>query len=384
MHQPPDNLLLLREKEEFEAKQIAHCYERPARFALKYKDVANFHIGFSGILLEQMLDTEIKNRYLDIIDFGKVLESYHIADNIEFLGMGYYHPVFPLIPMEDWEGQIKRWQNTAKKIFGERKFQGFWPPEMGFCMEMIPVLEKTGFKYVVVDGVHILPEQSMTREEVLYKPHIASYDDSEIIIIPRDRDLSNAQQSGLNPDWFTSEIKHKTRNCTGACLVTTWSDGENGGWFRNLDENANFWGYYFAPYMNRIRSGRVEIKPVKISDFIEEHPPQTYVKVRTGAWNVGTTSGYDFSQWSGSANQKKGLEELWQTSKLYHDTLNLLRDREISEEASNLLAEAEEYIMRAETSCNFFWGESWIPRVYRDTELAKKLIKKARVMLGID
>lgn len=69
-----------------------------------------------------------------------------------------------------------------------------------------------------------------------------------------------------------------------------------------------FGGHFFAPYMEKVRSGTTNIKPITISEYLKENPPESYVHVRTGAWNVANTSGYDFSQWQGSETQKKGLE----------------------------------------------------------------------------
>ncbi len=101
--------------------------------------------------------------------------------------------------------------------------QGFWPPEMGFCMEMIPVLKDTVFKYVVVDSVHVKPKGGkMRREDIMYKPHIAEYNSAEIVLIPRDREISNTQEGGFDPKWFEHEVMHKTERCEGNCLLTTW------------------------------------------------------------------------------------------------------------------------------------------------------------------
>lgn len=68
MHQPPDNLNLLIETNEWEAQQIIKCYERAARYAHHYKDVACFHVGFSGVLLRQFLDPKIIDRYRKYVD----------------------------------------------------------------------------------------------------------------------------------------------------------------------------------------------------------------------------------------------------------------------------------------------------------------------------
>ncbi|MFZ2070030.1 MAG: glycoside hydrolase family 57 [Halobacteriota archaeon] len=362
MHQPPGNIELLLETNNWEAKQIILCYERPLKYAMRYEDVAKIQLGFSGILLEQLCSPEIIEKCAGVLDLKRLMREYPEAEGLEFVGMGYYHPLFPLIPMEDWKPQIERWKEKAKElglIAG-----GFWPPEMGFCMEMIPVLKATGFKYVVVDSVHVKPVKgNQTIEEITYKPHIAEYDSSEIIIISRDRDISNAQESGLDPEWFEREVKHKIEKCKGNCIVTTWSDGENGGWFRQMHEESGFWGYFFAPYMEKVRQGDCTITPIKISEFIRENPPETYVEVRTGAWNVANTSGYDFSQWEGTEKQRAGIEELWATSRDY-------------QRLGKRIPAIEEHILRAETSCNLFWGDTWVHKIYEDTKEAKRLMRK--------
>jgi alpha-amylase/alpha-mannosidase (GH57 family) len=300
MHQPPGNLRLLIQENEFEAEQIMKCYERAARYAHLFRDVARLHVGFSGILLEQLRAKDIVDSYRRFVDIPAMLESYRSAGNIEPIGMGYYHPIFPLIPREDWDDHLISGRQIAADVFG-REPRGFWPPEMAFDMEMVPALAKAGYAYVVVDGVHVTPEESAAAD--LYRPYVAKKDGAEIAVIPRDRDVSNAQESGMDAEWFVREVTARAHAAAGSGappLVTTWSDGENGGWFRNMSEGSNFFGHFFAPFMERVRSGATPIRPALISQFIDRHPPREAAKVRTGAWNVGSTSGYDFSQWAGS------------------------------------------------------------------------------------
>jgi len=59
MHQPPGNLRLLIETNPWEAEEIIRCYERAARYALKLRNVAHLHVGFSGVLLEQFMDPAV-------------------------------------------------------------------------------------------------------------------------------------------------------------------------------------------------------------------------------------------------------------------------------------------------------------------------------------
>lgn len=379
MHQPPGNLKLLIEKANWDANQIMLCYERPLKYLRQYHDVARLHVGFSGILLEQFRNPEIVQRYASIVDIPRMIHDYAAADNLELIGMGYYHPIFPLIPTDDWHEQLHRGREIMTELFG-RAPKGFWPPEMAFAMEMVPYLVDAGYEYVVVDSVHVKPIEGPTTQCTPFKPYLAEYGGKQITVIPRNRDISNAQESGMDAGWFESEVRNKVSGCPPPRLVTTWSDGENGGWFRQTSEPSGFWGHFYAPFMEKVRGG--SIQPVLLSEYIREHPPQEKVWVQTGAWNVGSTSGYDFAQWAGSETQRRAIAEIVEVSRIYHEaSASLQRQTQIGladPEAERLLREARELVLQAETSCYLFWGDAWVNRVYEVTIPARDLLAKAR------
>jgi len=350
------------------------CYDRPLKYAWQYRDVAHFCVGFSGILLEQLQDPRIVSRYSGIVDIPKMLDAYRNTPNIEIVGMGYYHPVFPLIPVEDWDEQIERGKKKVMEVFG-REPTLFWPSEMAFSREMIPHLVRNGYRQVVIDHVHVKPIGPESVEEIAYQTHIAEYGGKSITVIPRDRDLSNAQESGLDPGWFENQVRHKIMQPDQPRLVTTWTDGENGGWFRQTDEGSGFWGYFFAPYMERVRSGQSSIRPIPISDFVRKNPPKDRVDVQTGAWNVASTSGFDLSQWAGTPAQKKALDEIWQLSRSYQEILRSF-DPARRRSLEGQLRTARESILKSETSCYLFWGDSWIPKLYEQTGIAYRLLEE--------
>ncbi|MBN2482842.1 MAG: glycoside hydrolase family 57 [Candidatus Omnitrophica bacterium] len=372
MHQPPGNLRLLIDTNEWEAQQIIKCYERAPRYADTYKDIVSFHVGFSGILLEQFTDPEIVSRYKKFVDIPEMIERYRQADNIEIIGMGYYHPIFPLIPREDWAEQLKRGKDIVERLF-KKSPKGFWPSEMAFSMEMIPALDEAGYEYVVVDHVHVKPLKDREKPDC-FKPYRITYEKNEIAVIPRNRDISNAQESGMNPSWFIDEVTRKLKEYSSqekARLVTTWSDGENGGWFRQMDENSGFFGYFFAPLMEKIKEKKAGITPVKISEFIKKYPPRDHARVQTGAWNVASTSGYDFSQWNGSESQKRAIEKLFSVRRRHHD---VEKKKGLTASQKKKIDEAKELILDAETSCYLFWGDAWIPKLYEKLDEASRLL----------
>ena len=382
MHQPPGNLRLLIESNAWEAEQIIRAYERPVRYALQYRDVAHLHIGFSGVLLEQLLDPGIVDSYRHILDIPEMLARYAEADNIELIGMGYYHPIFPLIPRADWQEQLDRGLSITERAFG-RAPRGFWPPEMAFSMEMVPALVQAGYEYVVVDGVHVRPEDGISD---VFRPYLACHEGVCINIIPRDRDVSNAQESGLDPNWFQKEVRwrvegsarpHETR------LVTTWSDGENGGWFRQTHEGSGFFGHFFAPYMEHFRGGDYPITPVSLSDFLRHTPAEARAQVQTGAWNIGGNSGLDLSQWAGSESQRSAVDAVSRLSARYWDLRGCADGSTGCVDAvSARLERARQLILEAETSCFLFWGDAWIPHLYERTSQAVKGLEAADAALS--
>jgi len=378
MHQPPDNLLGLIDTDAWVAEEIVRCYERVPRFTRRFPEHGRVHVGFSGILLEQLLDPAIVDRYRDIVDIPRMLHSYGQADNIELVGMGYYHPIFPLIPMPDWEEQLVLGRGIIERAFG-RAPRGFWPPEMAFCMDMIPALVKAGYEYVVVDGVHVHPEDGL---DDIYRPYLACHNGVCITVVPRDRDISNGQESGLDPDWFAREVSFHIQGSPRPSqprLVTTWSDGENGGWFRQAHEESGFFGQFFAPYMERVGTGDYPVTPIALSAYLKSHPPTARAQVQTGAWNLGSTSGADFSQWAGSENQQKACTVIEELSRRYWDLRRQAGRMDAAGRAA--LERGRRLVLEAETSCFLFWGDAWLPYLYERTVSAQRELEQAEQAL---
>jgi len=388
MHQPLGNLIALHNSDErWEVKQILWCYDRPTRMIEGYEDIAKLHMSFSGTLLKQFEDPAVKETFADVIDIEDMLQRYRNS-NIEFLGTGLYHPVYPLIPKRDWEAQTEWWLGLGRHLLGRDHFEGFWPPELGFCMEMIPVLKKYGYRYVIVDSWYIKPKREMRWEEMRYRPYIARYDGAEIIVVPRDRELSNAQESGLDPGWFQYEVKERTKWCDFPALVTTWTDGENGGWFRTTDVDSGFWGFFYRPILDKFREGTLGFTPIHISEYLDRYPPQEEVEVFRGAWNTGHHWGGDFMQWTGSLLQKKGWDEVRNASNYYHEVKKVF-DRKSArvdnaDEIRDMIMRAYDHILAAETSCNFYWGSRWVYKSFDEIEQAYHLLDTAVKLLSED
>jgi hypothetical protein len=198
---------------------------------------------------------------------------------------------------------------------------------------------------------------------------VARHGGEEIIVVVRDRELSDAQEAGMDTGWFMHEIHERTKFCDFPPLVTSCSDGDNGGWFRNVSEKGNFWGVFYQPLLEKVRRGETEVRPVFIEEYLREHGAHGEVRVESGAWNTGWHSGYGFSQWTGSQAQRDALQRVSETSRAFHSAEKSTKQGITSNaEEQRRLAEAQWRLLRAETSCNFFWGEAWVSQCHADLD----------------
>ena len=377
LHQPSGNLEALLGDKGWEAREILFALDRIPRSLWDYEDVGRVQVSLSGTLLETLSSPEFQQRVYGTVKCGELLWFFQNQKILRVLGTGYYHPVLPLIPAADREEHLKRWLSIARHLFWRSDFSGFWPPEMAFSMELIPLLKRLGYRYVLVDSNHVEPLTPMSWEEIRYRPHLARTGDDEIIVVVRDRELSYAQESGMDTGWFMKEVHERTQHCNFAPLVTTCTDGDNGGWFRNVDSKSNFWGVFYRPLLERVRRNETEVRPAFIEDYLKEHGAHGYVGVKDGAWNTGWHHGTGFVQWTGSQAQKDALLRVAETSETFHQLRARAQGRLDPE-----LNEAFWRLLRAETSCNFFWGEAWVQRCHEDLEAAWSYLNKAHAELS--
>jgi hypothetical protein len=368
LHQPAGNLWELLRDNTWEAKEILYALDRIPRSLWRYENIAKVNLSLSGTLQESLSDPEFQKQVYGVVDCGSLLWHLQNTSLFNILGTGYYHPVLPLIPEADRIEQLQRWRGIGCHLFNREHFQGFWPPELGFSMEMIPLLKQMGYRYVIVDSEHVEAVTPMSWHELRYQPHIARYKGDEIIVIVRDRDLSNAQESGMELAWFENEVDQRTKFCDFTPLVTTATDGDNGGWFRNPEMSANFWGFY-RNLLNKVKDGTSNITPCFIDEYLDKFGAIGEVHVNTGAWNTGWHHGHDFIQWTGSEAQKSVISRIAVTSlTLWELNQKAIEDYPPDSDIFYHISEAKWRLLRSETSCNIFWGEAWVPRAHADLE----------------
>jgi len=382
LHQPAGNLDALLRDNDWEAREILLALDRIPRSLWEFEDVGKVHLSLSGTLLETLSNPDFQRRVYGIVKCGDLLWQLQNRRIIHILGTGYYHPVLPLIPAADRQEHLARWLGIARHLFWRNDFSGFWPPEMAFSMELIPLLKRLGYRYVLVDSNHVEPVTPMRWEEIRYRPHIARYEDDEIIVVVRDRELSYAQEAGMNAGWFMSEVHERTKNCDFPPLVTTCTDGDNGGWFRNVNSKGNFWGVFYQPLLDFVKRKQTEVLPTFIDDYLNQHGAHGEVTVRKGAWNTGWHHGTGFLQWTGSQAQKDALQRVSEISRSFQEARARTSSNPADGRFHTDFEQAYWRLLRAETSCNFFWGEAWVQRCHQDLDDAIGLLNEASARLA--
>lgn len=275
LYQPMDNLAELLRRDEAETARILHCYERIGRHAHKYAQVARLHVALSPVLLEQLRDPGFIAASRHLADVPAILDSLRGAANIEFIGTGLRHAPLPLIPSADWEEQL-----TGERLLMEaemgRALKGYAPPACLFTLEMVPALARAGYEYVLLPASTLALADGDQADP--YRAYRLCHQGTCLTAVPWDLGFSHSQEQGMDAPWFADETRNGVAHAPASAvpyLLTTWSDGENGDWFRNPDENQGFFGHFFSPYMEFRETGEFPVRPVLLADYLAEYPATT-------------------------------------------------------------------------------------------------------------
>lgn len=368
--------------------QTMHPYTYPAEAIMKHEN-AKVTVNFTGSLIEQLnelTEAQFDSRLNGL--WSKYKET-AASGRTEFTSCAYFHSILPLIPESDRHRQIQQHLALFAKTFGTKP-SGLWLPELAYTPQIIPALESNGIKWIIVDGTHIVnANKDESTHRLLYKPHYVEFEGHRVIVIPRDRMLSIAQQSGYDPTWLKQEIERAVEpHNDGKFLLTIATDGEN-GWFRHSGENAGFWGWFFEPLMDRIEKDAdfQFIKPTFITEYLKEHPPTDAVAIEGGSWNVpDAPDDGRFLKWTGGKERQDTWSRVLEASRFVDQARQRIAEAKIqnSEDAEKTMGQAERWMLMAEASDNFWWGaKDWLEKSITCSLRAEAKAKEALKLCGL-
>lgn len=311
----------------------------------------------------------VLNTQMDVIK--KILPVYkelHNTGQIEITTSPFYHTIMPLLYDSDMALRCMPKATLPKRVsFPEdvmaqlkmgRQFiidhlgvepKGLWPSEGSVAPEIIPLVKEAGFEWMVTDEDILFASIKKEREgELLYKPYTASYKNTKINILFRDKGISNfisfdcarfAMREEAVGELMKqiSGIKAYLSNKRMDGIVVVALDGEN-PW-----EYFTYSGKRFLNALYKALSNAEGVKTTTISSYLESHKPVDNIdNLYTGSW-----INKSFDIWIGQEEKNLAWDYLGST----HEYLKQ-NSRELTSEQLN---RAMKYMYIAEGSDWFWW-----------------------------
>lgn len=254
---------------------------RPIIEGIKRNPRVRLTLNVSGTLWE-LFD---KYGYNDLIDSLRALGT---AGRVEFTGSAKYHAFFPFLKEEEIWRQIEINNQTNIFFLGKAYHpRGFFPPEMAYKENLIPILENLGFHWVILDEI------ANGEIETLDYSKIYQIRASKLKVFFRERRPSNLIMSAVTRSAASLKESLKKEMTSERYLITAM-DGETFGHHRPGLEKMLF----------EIFSS-TDFELVTISDLLNHYQQIVEVEPRASTWASSADDiqkGTQFLSWSDPEN----------------------------------------------------------------------------------
>lgn len=324
IYQPPT-------QKSYWVKKIADESYRRIVAELKKAPQAKLTLNVSAVLVE-LFD---KNGCLDIVRDLKMLMK---RGQVELTASAKFHPLLPKLPKEEVIRQIKLNHETHKKYFGGAYHpRGFFPPEMGFSLEVAKTVAELGYEWIIVDELSFPRDLKSVDYSKIYEiKNIPNFN-----IYFRERKMSYKILSGqlgtgkLLIDSLDERLKKHEYLLTGM-------DGETFGHHRPGMEHLLF-EIYKSP----------ELKTVLISDLPEYFKDRGVIEPLPSTWALmekDLEKNASFARWDDPGNIIH--EKQWA---LFNLAVKTLREAKSEDPGYK---QARELLDRAVHSDQFWWASA--------------------------
>ncbi|HMP61152.1 MAG TPA: glycoside hydrolase family 57 protein, partial [Gemmatales bacterium] len=261
---------------------------------------------------------------------------------VELTTTPFFHPILPLLLdkrlTKEGEPEVAlprhldgypedvAWHLRAAQEFHTQHFgapaRGLWPSEGSVAQALLPFIAEAGFKWLATDeeilgqataGLVGRDERGHVRNpQTLYQPCSVSEGGHELGIVFRDHALSDLigfQYQHMDGRHAAADMVARLRaigssiDGPGPALVSVILDGEN-CW-----EHYPGGGVEFLRTLYRRVAMLPEIRPVRIHDFLEKHPP----KLRLNRLPAGSWINHNFAIWIGHSEDNTAWDRLDET-----------------------------------------------------------------------
>ncbi len=308
---------------------VDQCY-RPLLEHLRDNKHVRLTLNINGALME-LFD---KHGYHDLIEAMREMGK---DGRIEFTSSAKYHAFLPFLDKDEIIRQIKMNDETNKHYLGDSyNPQGFFPPEMAFKEELVPIIEELGYKWIILDEIAAYGEPGKVDYTKLY-----NIKGSKLKVFFRERRLSNLIMSAVvrSPETLIEAMKDDL--ATGRYVVTAM-DGETFGHHRPGLEKM-----LFDVFTTK------EFKLVNISDLLGLYNETVEISPIKSTWASSQhdiEQGIQFLSWSDPENMLHTMQ--WQLVNLVLNEVNNMPKDDIG------YNDIRKKMDRALASDHFWWASA--------------------------
>lgn len=307
-------------------KIVNECYRPLLKLIVDAEEKFTLNINWS--LTEKLIEGGCR----DIPDaIRRGMES----GALEMTGSAAYHAILPLIPEDERKRQIDLNEQKHKALWGKLYSpQGFFPPEMAYGPEILPLMKRFGYRWLITDDV----------------PYQCIHETVPMNVIPFVDGLGFFLRSGLWSNRIALNIGEKLPGDR----VARWLLEDLGRWFSGRDgyivlamDGETFGhhhpGYieeFMIPFLATLKTLSEAIRLVHLSEIFNLFP-KVEGQVPPGSWSTSSEdfwNGNFFPLWKNPKNQAHHL--LWQLTQLALSSVDQLRDK----------------MDRSLNSCTFWWA----------------------------
>lgn len=310
---------------------VFHFHQPVGQFEFVYEDVykksyeplinslfqfekIKFTLHFSGNLLKWLLDNKP-----EFINKLKIMAK---RGQIEFIGGGYYEPMFAIIPYRDKIAQMKKLSDLIKDIF-DLEVKGAWLSERVWEPNYPSFLNDAGLKYVIVDDNHFR-STGITEVQTLYS-YITEDEGKALRIFPINEELRYL--TPWKPTYYSIDYLRKMANDEGDRVALLISDAEKMGVWGTTHEICYVEGQGhedgdngkpFIPAFFENIINNTWIKSLTLTEYMEKIPAKSLIYLPTASydkmeeWVLPTFIRKNFKKVRKSLREDESKKEIYQ------------------------------------------------------------------------
>jgi len=363
--------------------QLFHFYQPPTQFPSVLEKICNESyrpllevfrqypnaratVNINGVLTEMLKNCG----HQDIIQGLKELAE---RGQIEFTGTAKYHPILPLIPLDEARRQVELNQKTNNFFLGEAyKPVGFFFPEMAYSRDVLPVVIATGHRWIILSGVACPANWPV---DTVYQ---VEHEGKTLAVFFRDDILSNKVSfQELGPRDFLEHLKAQKGDRENIYVITAM-DAETYGhhiqdWeelflaevYEELQVRSETYAHIqqkkvMAAQQSRLLQDTETVQQVQIatiSEVLEHFPVGDVIDAKPSSWSTTSQdieAGNPYPLWSDKGNEIHRLQ--WEHLAICMElALKAIKVAD-SDESKRFAGIARGLLDRSLYSCQFWWA----------------------------